>query len=100
MNTLVAPPSDHLGVAVSPIAPWSRRPVCEVCRRAPASAEATSEDTHPSDSRAVLRVCDAIDCRTTASRVVPTAAEALGARVTPAPPRLVVGVHPAARGGR
>jgi len=88
-------------VAVSPIAPWSRRPVCEVCRRAPASAEATSEDTHPSDSRAVLRVCDDVDCRTMGASRVRARIDEIAGRTSSVPPcRLQTGIHAAARGGR
>lgn len=89
------PPSDHLGVA-------HPRPVCQVCRRAAATAEAApTELAYRNDPRAALRVCDDGDCRRAASRIVPAVVAALQASAPSASaPRLQTGAPCAARGGR
>lgn len=90
------PPSDHLGIA-------HPRPVCQVCDRAVATAEAApTELAYRNDPRAALRVCDDVDCRRVAARIVPAVVAALDAlAMTPTPvQRLETAAHPAARGGR
>lgn len=89
------PPSDHLGIA-------HPRPVCQVCDRAVATAEAApTELAYRNDPRAALRVCDDGDCRRAASRIVPATVAVLQASTASAPAlRLQTGAHRAARGGR
>lgn len=93
---MIAPPADHLGVA------RLRRPECEVCHRAPATSEAAPHDLpYRNDPRAVVRVCDDVDCRNAAKRIVLATVAALEGRTSSIPPcRLETGVYPAARGGR
>lgn len=87
------PPSDHLGIA-------HPRPACQVCRRKPATAEAApTELAYRNDPRAALRVCDDVDCRRAAARIVPAVVAALAMTPTPAQ-RLEADAHSAVRGGR
>lgn len=94
--TLVAPPSNHLGVARLP------RPECEVCRRKPATAEAAPDHaTGVYDPRAVVRSCNDGDCRAIAAARVQARLDEIAGRTSSVPPcRLQTGFYVAARGGR
>ena len=92
----MAPPSNHLGVARLP------RPECEVCRRKPATSEAAPDHaTGVYDPRAVVRVCDDVDCRTMGASRVRARLDEIAGRTSSVPPcRLQTGFYVAARGGR
>lgn len=93
---MIAPPTDHLGVARLP------RPECEVCRRKPATAEAAPDVlTGVYDPRAVVRSCDDGDCRAIAAARVQARLDEIAGRTSSVPPcRLQTSVYAAARGGR